>query len=187
MVLLTEGFCRCFLEQLTSQYHTLLNQIRKPFSLLQTRFFFFNFSQLLPQRCTWLYVMNNVLMSVSGRNLDSLFPICFFSILLAVFLLNPKSSFCRKVFPTLFPQSVGAIWAEPSAEEEQPLLQQPLQREAQTQVRNHDKLRLRSLVRHHGGCRGNLCIGTHCAGSLPYRWRFRTPKAVEDAAQVSVG
>uniref|UniRef100_A0A8C8EPL1 Mitogen-activated protein kinase kinase kinase kinase n=1 Tax=Oncorhynchus tshawytscha TaxID=74940 RepID=A0A8C8EPL1_ONCTS len=47
--------------------------------------------KLLPQRCAWLYVMNNVLMSVSGRTIDP-----HFSRKYAVTVKIPDTKSCRR-------------------------------------------------------------------------------------------
>ena len=91
--------------------------------------------QLLPQRCTWLYVMNNVLMSVSGNKslqMSANTECCmFFPTALT------KCPSRREVVPALLPQSDGPVWAErTSAEETQQSVtqHQPLHWEDQPQV-----------------------------------------------------
>lgn len=159
MVLLTEGFCRCLLEQLTSQYHTLLNQNRKPFSLLQTRFFFlFYFSQLLPQRCTWLYVMNNVLMSVSGRNLDSLFPICFFFPYCWQRFFLTQSLLSAGKSSQLYSHNLLVLFEQSHLQRKNNSLSfsSHCSERLKPRYETMTKLHLCSLFRHHGGWRGNL-------------------------------
>ena len=87
---------------------------------------------MLPQRCTWLYVMNNVLMSVSGNS-----SLCAQRTVKHVVPALRKSVSCREVLPAVLPQPAGPVRAERNSAEEdqQPVPEhQPLHREDQLQV-----------------------------------------------------
>ncbi|KAF3836759.1 hypothetical protein F7725_004223 [Dissostichus mawsoni] len=74
--------------------------------------------KMLPQRCTWLYVMNNVLMSVSGNS-----SLCAQRTVKHVVPALRKSVSCREVLPAVLPQPAGPVRAERNSAEED---QQPI-------------------------------------------------------------
>lgn len=126
------------------------------------------FPQMLPQRCTWLYVMNNVLMSVSGNTSVHMLVVsentecCILSAALT------KCPSCREVLAALFAQSDGSVWTERTGAEEtqQSVAQhQPLHGEDQPPV--GQDINYRKVVRRSSGTRVLLSYYCH---SWFYHW-----------------